>query len=103
MDDFDRTDSLASAVERARRAYRALAGEAGLPPDAVLARSPEYRTLLMAGCQIRTLGSRALFLRTMRHLFADDPTLSARAAGDLDHLWAGLADWPDEDRRARMN
>lgn len=103
MDDADSESILATAVERARSAYRALAKGSTLPPDAVLARTPEYRTLLMAGCQIRTLGNRALFLQTMRHLFTDDPHLSARAAGDLDHLWAGLADWPDNDRRARMN
>ncbi|MDO8312305.1 MAG: hypothetical protein Q7T25_10220 [Sideroxyarcus sp.] len=103
MTDADRAHNLASEVEKARRAYRALASGRELPPDPVLAISEDYRVLLNAGTRIRTLGSRDLFLQTKNRLFSDDPDLSARAARDLEYLWAGIQDWPVHDVRGRMH
>jgi len=103
MNDADRAFNLASAVEQARRAYKALARGASLPADRELARSSDYRNLLWAGHQIRSLSCRDVFLKTKMQLFNDDADLSARAACDLDHLWAGLADWPDSERRLRLH
>ena len=94
MNETDRMARLTSAVDVARQAYRALAQHPELPSDRELARSGEYRSLLHAGALIRTFGNRALFLATQTRLYADDPALSARAARDLERLWAGLADWP---------
>ncbi len=96
MTEADRVVSLAYAIDAARRAYLDLGGGAALPDDVTLARSTAYRTLLTAGRQIRTLSTRDTFLRMKSQLFAD-PELSARAASDLDYLWAGLSDWPDND------
>lgn len=103
MTDADRAHHLASAVEKARRAYRALACGRDLPPDPVLARSEDYRALLNAGTSIRTLGSRDLFLQTKNRLFNDDPALSARAAQDLEYLWAGIQDWPVAEANRRLH
>lgn len=103
MNNADRAHHLASAVEQARQAYRALTGGVTLPNDRDLARSNDYRALLRAGHQIRTLTCREVFLKTKMQLFSDDPVLSARAATDLDHLWAGLADWPESARRNRLH
>ncbi|NCM96008.1 MAG: hypothetical protein AUK60_00435 [Rhodobacteraceae bacterium CG2_30_10_405] len=94
MNETDRMARLTSAVDVARQAYRALALHPELPSDRELARSGEYRSLLHAGALIRTFGSRAMFLATRTRLYADDPALSARAARDLERLWAGLAEWP---------
>lgn len=94
MNDADRGFRLAQAVEVAREAYRALAQHPELPSDRELARSGEYRSLLHAGAQIRMCASRDMFVATQTRLYADDPALSARAARDLERLWAGLVDWP---------
>lgn len=103
MKDVERSDALARVLDEARRAYKALAKSGKLPSDEELARSAAYRRLLRAGTRIRALGSRAQFLEAKTVLFIDDPDLSARAARDLDHLWAGLADWPDARSTRRMN
>jgi len=94
MNDTDRMARLTSAVDVARQAYRALAQHPELPSDRELARSGEYRSLLQAGTQIRLSASRDEFVATQTRLYTDDPALSARAARDLERLWAGLADWP---------
>ncbi|MDP4031311.1 MAG: hypothetical protein Q8P60_00395 [Pseudorhodobacter sp.] len=103
MNDADRVYHLASAVETARRAYRALAQLPALPSDKELARSGEYRSLLQAGAQIRMWGSREIFMQTQTRLYADDPDLSARASRDLQYLWAGLVDWPIVEKPQRLH
>jgi hypothetical protein len=94
---------MALAVEQARRSYRALIHDGALPPDTVLARSRDYQALLHAGRTIRSLGTRDAFQRTLKRLYADDAELSAQAARDLLHLWAGMIDWPDPDAPLRLN
>lgn len=94
MNETDRMYRLTSALDAARRAYRALAQLPTLPSDRELARSGAYRSLLQAGAQIRMCASRELFVQISARLFADEPTIAARASRELPQLWAGLADWP---------
>ncbi|THD85435.1 hypothetical protein E7811_06990 [Aliigemmobacter aestuarii] len=95
---------LSEAVTRARRFYlRLVDPEGDLPDDLALSRSRDYHHLLLAGRQIRALGTREAFRHTLNNLFSDDPGLSQRAARDLEHLWAGMMDWPDPDRPVLLN
>ncbi|EEW24909.1 hypothetical protein [Rhodobacter ferrooxidans] len=103
MNDADRVYRLVSAVDQARRAYRSLAQRPELPSDQELARSGDYKSLLQAGTQIRLWGSRDMFAQMQARLYADDPDLSARAARDLPHLWAGIIDWPIPARPERLH
>lgn len=94
---------LTQAVDQARASYLRLCADGALPPDAELARSQEYQQLLRAGRQIRSLATREGFRHTVTHLFKDNPDLSQQAARDLEHLWAGMIDWPDCVRPQRLN